>query len=782
MKEIDADIVNKVNALRKALHRHNYLYYVLDDPEVSDAEYDRMMRELTALEKAWPELYDPDSPTSRVGAPPLSEFETIAHSIPMLSLGNAFTDSEIIDFDRRVRKILRTDDEILYTVEPKLDGLAVELVYEKGKLIVASTRGDGINGEVITANVRTIRSVPLLLQVNTPTLPSPFKGEGLGGGEKRNIPLRLEVRGEVFISHEGFRSLNEEQLNQNLPPFANPRNAAAGSLRQLDSSITAKRPLEIFFYGVGVTDLRLKSHWETLQTLQELGLRINPLVRSEITIEEAVDYYKALGDKRHLLPYDIDGMVIKVDDLSLQTKLGNTSRSPRWAIAYKFKAMQETTCVLNIDVQVGRTGVLTPVAHLQPVNVGGAMVRRATLHNEDEIERKDIRIGDTVLVQRAGDVIPEVVKVIESKRTGLERIFHMPLNCPVCGSEVVRLKDEAAHRCIGGLNCPAQRKRAIIHFVSRQAMDIEGLGEKLIDQLVDNNIVRTPADLFNLNVSSLASLERMADISVSNLNDAIENSKHTTFGRFIYALGIPNVGETTAKDLAKFFGNLNRLMQAYPKTIQYIPGIATKVAMLIRHFFEEPHNQEVIRQLQTSGVFWDELKNSQAIITFPDFLNWLFAEVKGIGNEKAKSLASSLGSLEKLMGADENILLQIKGINSTLARDIVLFFREPENLKVIKQIQECGVCWDKEAHEIPTPSLLVDGKSFVLTGTLKHLKRDEAKIKIEALGGRVSKSVSGKTDFVIVGTNPGSKLSKATELGIEVLNEEKFIALLAGED
>ena len=777
MKEIDADIVNRVNALRKALHRHNYLYYVLDNPEVSDAEYDRMMRELTALEEAWPELYDPDSPTSRVGAPPLSEFETIAHSIPMLSLGNAFTDSEIIDFDRRARKILGTDDDILYTVEPKLDGLAVELVYEKGKLIVASTRGDGINGEVITANVRTIRSVPLLLQ---------DRG-------KRNIPLRLEVRGEVFISHEGFRSLNEEQLNLKLPSFANPRNAAAGSLRQLDSSITAKRPLEIFFYGVGeFTGLELKSHWETLQTLRELGLRINPLIRQEVTIEEAVDYYRMLEDKRHVLPYDIDGMVIKVDALSLQTKLGSTSRSPRWAIAYKFRAMQETTSVLNIDVQVGRTGVLTPVAHLQPVNVGGAMVRRATLHNEDEIKRKDIRIGDTVLVQRAGDVIPEVVKVIESKRTGIERIFHMPLNCPVCGSKVVRLKDEAAHRCIGGLNCPAQRKRAIIHFVSRQAMDIEGLGEKLVDQLVDNNIVRTPADLFNLNISSLASLERMADISASNLDDAIENSKHTTFGRFIYALGIPNVGEATAKDLAKFFGNLNRLMQAYSKTLQYIPGIGPEVAMSIYHFFKEPHNQEVITQLRASDVFWEELNNSKAIIkkTFPDFLNWLFAKVDdinwdgiaGIGKEKAKSLADCLGGLEKLMGADENILLQIKGINRTLARDIVLFFKKPESLKVIKQIRECGVRWDEEVHEIPALSPLVGGKIFVLTGTLAHLKRDEAKIKIEALSGRVSKSVSSKTDFVIVGTNPGRKLSKAMELGVEVLNEEKFMALLAGED
>ena len=516
MKEIDADIVNKVKALRKALHRHNYLYYVLDNPEVSDAEYDRMMRELTALEEAWPGLYDPDSPTSRVGALPLSEFETIAHSIPMLSLGNAFTDSEIIDFDRRVRKILRTDNEILYTVEPKLDGLAVELVYEKGKLVVASTRGDGINGEVITANVRTIRSVPLLLQDTG----------------KRNMPLRLEVRGEVFISHEGFKTLNEEQLNQKLTPFANPRNAAAGSLRQLDSSITAKRPLEIFFYGVGETDLKLKSHGETLQKLQEIGLRINPLIRPELTIEEAVDYYKVLEDKRHLLPYDIDGMVIKVDNLSLQMKLSSTSRSPRWAIAYKFKAMQETTRILNIDVQVGRTGVLTPVAHLQPVNVGGAIVRRATLHNEDEIKRKDIRIGDTVLVQRAGDVIPEVVKVIESKRTGVERIFHIPQNCPVCDSTVIRAKGETATRCINA-TCLAQLKERIKHFSSKGAFDIDGLGNKLVEQLVDKGLLTSYADIFYLDAVKLEGMERMGARSAEKLVRAIEKSKKIKFNRFL---------------------------------------------------------------------------------------------------------------------------------------------------------------------------------------------------------------------------------------------------------
>ena len=671
MKEIDADIVNKVKALRKVLHRHNYLYYVLDNPEVSDAEYDRMMQELIALEEAWPELYDPDSPTSRVGAPPLSQFETIAHSIPMLSLGNAFTDSEIIDFDRRVRKILRAGDDILYTVEPKLDGIAVELVYEKSRLVVASTRGDGINGEMVTANVRTIRSVPLLLQ---------DRG-------KRNIPLRLEVRGEVFIGHEGFRSLNEEQLKRKLTPFANPRNAAAGSLRQLDSSITAMRPLEIFFYGVGeFTGLRLKSHWETLQTLQELGLRINPIIRPEITIEEAVDYYRMLEDKRHVLSYDIDGMVIKVDNLSLQMKLGSTSRSPRWAIAYKFKAMQETTRILNIDVQVGRTGVLTPVAHLQPVNVGGAMVRRATLHNEDEIERKDIRIGDTVLVQRAGDVIPEVVKVIESKRTGVERIFHMPRNCPVCGSIVIRAKGETATRCINA-TCLAQLKERIKHFSSKGAFDIDGLGDKLVEQLVDKGLLTSYADIFYLDAVKLEDMERMGPRSAEKLACAIEKSKKIKFNCFLYALGIRHVGEHVAKILAREFKILDNLLLATAKQIEVVEGAGFVIAESVVNFFKQNINRAVISRIIDSNVC---------------------------------------------------ILFQAREKERTL-----------------------------------------EDKVFVLTGTLQDLTRNQAKEMIEAAGGRVSGSVSRKTDYLVAGTSPGSKLSLAKDLGVEIINQATLQKMLS---
>ncbi|MGD9383175.1 MAG: NAD-dependent DNA ligase LigA, partial [Desulfobacterales bacterium] len=421
-KRIDLSVVKKIEDLREALHRHNYRYYVLDDPEISDSEYDRMMQELIRLETDYPNLSSPDSPTLRVGAPPLDKFETFEHSIPMLSLDNGFSDSEVIDFDLRIKKNLGTDRDIIYTAEPKLDGVAVELVYENGRLVTASTRGDGFKGELITSNARTIPSVPMVLESE----------------KDKNIPTRLEARGEVFIRKEAFKRLNEERLYENLPTFANPRNAAAGSLRQLDSRITAKRPLEIFFYGIGVvTDFVMQSHADTLNALQKLGFRVNPHIRPKITIIEVLEYYRELSEKRHLLPYDIDGVVIKVDDMGLQRLLGATSRSPRWAIAYKFKALQETTRITGIEVQVGRTGVLTPVAHLVPVNIGGARVSRATLHNEDEIKRKDIRIGDTVLVQRAGDVIPEVVKVIASRRTGTETRFNMPHRCPVCNSSVV---------------------------------------------------------------------------------------------------------------------------------------------------------------------------------------------------------------------------------------------------------------------------------------------------------------------------------------------------------
>ncbi|MDQ1330052.1 MAG: ligase [Thermodesulfobacteriota bacterium] len=455
---IDPNIIKRIKNLREELHRHNYLYYAMDDPEISDSEYDRMMRELIELEAGYPELSSPDSPSLRVGVSPVKKFQTVRHSVKMLSLDNAFSNSDILDFDKRVRKELGTDEQVLYTAEPKMDGVAVELVYEDGRLVTASTRGDGETGEEITPNVKTIRTVPIILQR--------YK-------EERRIPARLEVRGEVVISREGFRRLNEDMLSRGLPLFANPRNAAAGSLRQLDSKVTARRPLEIFFYGTGESEgLDIESHWDRLCALKELGFRINPHIKPKIKIDGVLEYYSELERKRYELPYDIDGMVIKTDSIGIQVRLGQTARSPRWAVAYKFKAVQETTKILDISVQVGRTGTLTPVAHLETVNIGGVNVNRATLHNEDEARRKDIRIGDTVLVQRAGDVIPEIIKVIDSARNGSEKVFNMPENCPSCGSRVIRDEKEASVRCYNE-SCPAKIKAQIEHFASKRAFDID---------------------------------------------------------------------------------------------------------------------------------------------------------------------------------------------------------------------------------------------------------------------------------------------------------------------
>ena len=583
---IDPLIIQRVKELRQALHRHNYRYYVLDDPEISDAEYDRMMQELLKLEEDFPDLMSPDSPTLRVGAPPLDKFETIEHSIPMLSLENGFSDQDIVEFDRRIKRNLNTDSDIIYTTEPKLDGVAVELVYENGSLINASTRGDGFSGELITSNVKTIRSVPLRLHTE----------------KEKSIPSLLEVRGEVFIGKEAFKILNNERLDEDFPPFANPRNAAAGSLRQLDSKITAKRPLEIFVYGVGrIADLVLESHSDVLYALQKLGFRINPHIRPKVTIKEVIDCYRELSEQRDLLPYDIDGMVIKVDSLSLQQNLGATSRSPRWAIAYKFKAVQETTQIIDIDVQVGRTGTLTPVAHLSPVNVGGVTVSRATLHNEDEIKRKDIKIGDTVLVQRAGDVIPEVVKVITSKRTGEEKTFSMPISCPVCDSSVIRSENEAALRCIN-TSCPAQVKERIKHFASKGAFDIDGLGEKLIEQLVDKDLLFSYADIFQLKEDVLKDLERMGSKSAGNIVRAVEDSKRITLNRFIYALGIRHVGEHVAGILANGLKSFDKLRHAEPDELETIEGVGPVVAESIAEFFGQDENLKIVTEIIDSGV------------------------------------------------------------------------------------------------------------------------------------------------------------------------------------
>jgi len=666
MPDPDPQIIAKVENLRKTLHHHNYRYYVLDDPEISDAGYDRMMQELIRLEKTYPQLSRPDSPSVRVGAPPLTRFDTISHSVPMLSLDNGFNDGEILDFDNRVKRNLNTADDIIYTAEPKMDGVAIELVYENGKLAAASTRGDGVIGELITANVKTIRAVPLLMQTSD-----------LG-----REPSHLEVRGEVFIGIEAFNNYNQERLDQGLPPFANPRNAAAGSLRQLDSKITAGRPLDVFFYGVGiVADIVLESHWDLLQSLKAWGFKINPLIKPRIKIKEILAFYRELIEKRHQLPYDIDGMVIKVDSLALQQRLGATTRSPRWAIAYKFEALQETTVLENIEVQVGRTGVLTPVAHLAPVKVGGATVSRATLHNEDEIEKKDVRIGDTVLIQRAGDVIPEVVKVILSKRNGAEKRFTMPDVCPVCRSAVVRIEGESAIRCIN-YSCSAQVKERIKHFASKGAFDFDGLGDKIVDQLVEKKLLTSYADLFKLDGEILAGLERMGAKSAANLIQAIENGKRISFARFIYALGIRHVGE--------------------------------HVAVLLAAHFE---------------------------------------------------------SLEALVSCSKDDLIAIEGIGPVVAESIAGFFNREENLIIVDRILHSGV---QIVFEVQKMTGSLDGKVFVLTGSMESMTRRQAKEMIAAAGGKVSGSVSRNTDYVVAGESAGSKLVKARELGIPIIDEVAF--------
>ncbi len=656
-------IKKKVEKLREEIEYHNYLYYVLDQPEISDAQYDRLMRELEKLEEEYPELRSPNSPTQRVGAPPLEAFEIVRHTFPMLSLANAFDETEARDFDKRVKKFLGTSDDVTYVAEPKLDGLAVELVYERGQFLVGSTRGDGVNGENITQNLRTIKTLPLqLIRKEIP------------------VPERLEVRGEVIIQLKKFKELNRKREGMGEPVFANPRNAAAGSVRQLDSKITAERPLEIYCYGLGeVTGRTFNTHSEILQTFPKWGLRTNPYIQRCQNIDEVLKYYHKMNEKRETLPYEIDGIVIKVDRLDLQARLGEISRSPRWALAFKFQPKQEITKILDIIVQVGRTGALTPVAVMEPVKVGGVEVSRATLHNQDEIDKKDVRVGDTVVIQRAGDVIPEVVQVIISKRKGIEKKFRMPSKCPVCGAEVI--KEEAIHRCIG-LDCPAQLKGRIKHFASKRAMDIEGLGVKLTDQLVDKGLIKDVADIYYINKQELIELERMADKSAQNIIDAIEKSKTKPLSKFLYALGIRHVGETTAEDLARQFPRLDNFFHLSEEDLREVEGVGPEVAASVHQFFGDKKNKESIELLKKAGV------------------------------------------------------------------------------KVIEpKIKEKG---------------RLAGKTFVFTGVLKTFGRDEARNRVESMGGVTASSVSKKVDFVVVGEDPGSKFDKAKELGIKTLTEDEF--------
>jgi DNA ligase (NAD+) len=614
----------RIEKLREEIEYHNYRYYILDQPEITDAEYDRLMRELEKLEDQYPELRSPNSPTQRVGASPLEEFEIVRHTIPMLSLANAFDESEARDFDKRVKKFLGTSEEIEYVAEPKFDGLAIELVYEAGQFVVGSTRGDGVNGENITQNLRTIKTIPLQLIRKEIT-----------------VPERLEVRGEVIMQLKRFKELNRKREERGEPPFANPRNAAAGSVRQLDPKITAERPLEIYFYALGeVRRWTFKTQWEVIKTLPKWGLRTNPLVRKCKNIDEVLNYYHEMNEKRETLPYEIDGTVIKVNSFGLQTRLGEIARSPRWALAFKFQPKQETTKIKDIKPQVGRTGALTPVALMEPVRVGGVEVSRATLHNQDEIDRLDVRIGDTVVIQRAGDVIPEVVQVITSKRTGTEKKFKMPSKCPVCGAEVI--KEEAIHRCIG-LDCPAQLKGRIRHFASKRAMDIDGLGVKLIDQLVNKGLVKDVADLYYIKKEQLIELERMADKSAQNIIDAIEKSKTKPLSKFLYALGIRNVGETTAEDLARHFQRLDDFFHLSEEDLMEVQGIGPEVAASAHQFFGDKKNKESIDRLKKAGVKVIEPKvKEKGKLVGKTFV--FTGALKKFARDEARTLVESLGA------------------------------------------------------------------------------------------------------------------------------------------
>ncbi|MGD8420873.1 MAG: NAD-dependent DNA ligase LigA, partial [Gammaproteobacteria bacterium] len=584
---VSKSIQAEAASLRQELNEHNYRYYVLDDPSITDEAYDRLFRRLQQLEAEYPELATPDSPTQRVGSEPASHFDTVTHEVAMLSLENAFEEEEMLAFDRRLRERLDHQGPLAYCAEPKLDGLAISLLYESGEFTRAATRGDGRSGEDITANARTVASIPLRLVGEDP-------------------PRRLEVRGEVYMELEGFRELNRQQAESGGKVFANPRNAAAGSLRLLDSRITASRPLTFCSYGIGICEgvEMPPGQYRQMQYLREIGFPISRQIELLNSIEDCLDYYSRMLEQRDSLGFDIDGVVFKLDDRQLQSQAGFVSRAPRWAIAYKFPAQEVMTRLLDVDFQVGRTGALTPVARLEPVAVGGVMVSNATLHNMDEIERKDIRIGDIVVVRRAGDVIPEVVAPAVEQRKGKLRRPKMPKRCPVCGSEVLRLPGQAAYRCTGGLACAAQRRHTIQHYASRKAMDIEGLGDKLVEQMVDQGMIDTVADLYELTLEQVAGLERMAEKSAQNLLDALDESKRTTLARFVYALGIREVGESTAEALAAYFGDLEALTSADIETLQQVEDVGPVVAENIRHFFDQPKNRAIVDRLLDAGIEW----------------------------------------------------------------------------------------------------------------------------------------------------------------------------------
>ena len=730
----------RVRELREAIEQHNYRYYVLDDPLIPDSEYDRLMRELQALEALHPGLVTPDSPTQRVGGAPSAAFQEVEHSLPMLSLENALSAADMADFDRRVRERLALDGVVDYAAEPKLDGLAISLRYEDGVLVQAATRGDGSRGENVTANVRTVKSVPLRL-----------RGSGWPG--------LLEVRGEVFMPRQGFQDLNARQRDKGEKTFANPRNAAAGSLRQLDPAVTATRPLAFFCYGLGQVagPAIAETHSDAMARLRDWGLPVSPELEVVRGLDGCTTYYRRIGEVRDALAYDIDGVVFKVNDYVAQRSLGFVSRAPRWAVAYKFPAQEALTVVEAVEFQVGRTGAVTPVARLQPVFVGGVTVSNATLHNMDEVQRKDVRVGDTVYVRRAGDVIPEVVRVLPDKRPPHARPVELPAHCPECGSDVVKPEGEAAARCSGGLFCPAQRKEAIKHFASRRAMDIEGLGDKLVDQLVDLGLVRDPADLFALDVDQFAALERMGPKSAQNLVDALAKSRQTTLARFLFALGILGVGEATAATIARVCGSFDRVMALnLSDLIEIKPSQARRLSELLA-----------------------AVEDQQAALTEVGPL----PGAKWFNHAHAAMLAERYHSVADAVAAGPEALanvpdVEIEGVGEVLAEKLVTFFRQPHNREVIAKLRAAGVAWADAVPARDGTEQPLAGKTFVLTGTLSE-PRDQVKARLQALGAKVAGSVSARTDYVVAGAEAGSKLAKAESLGIEVLDEAGLAALLA---
>jgi DNA ligase (NAD+) len=775
---VPRNVAKRAKELRREIEQHNHQYYVLDDPLISDFEYDQLFRELQELEHNYPELGTPDSPTKRVGGAPRFGFKEVRHAVPMLSIRTYVQQTDIRQFDERCRRQLG-QDLVEYFCEPKFDGVGISLIYHHGELITAATRGDGETGEDITENARRVSRVPKTLC--------------------DHVPTEIEVRGEVLFLKKDFERLRHDFQATGHPGLKNMRNAAAGSLRQEDPEITAKRPLSFFAYAIARQsgEARIETQEDSLILLERWGFPVAKERRTTKGLDGLLKFHDEIGKKRSNLSYEIDGVVYKVNNLADQAQLGFTFREPRWAIAHKFPPEQVVTEIVGIDLQVGRTGALTPIARLKPVDVGGVTVTNATLHNLDEIRRKKVWIHDFVRVQRAGDVIPEVVKVEREGPRDNADWFQIPDRCPVCDSKVIRVvkeirlktkshkREEATYRCIGGLFCSAQRTQALLHFASRRAMDIEGLGDRLVHQLVEKRLVTTPADLYKLKADELVSLERMGNLSARHVLASIARSRKTTLARFVFAIGIPEVGESTAKDLAIAFGNLARLIDAMPETLRYVPGIGKSVASAISQFFDDVHNQQVITELRKRGVTWqEEEKVNPKIADLPNLANFLdILDIPGLGKGGAKAVASNGISLKAIVNSSESTLAEW-GLARARAHQVRQFWNVDDNRKRAfdfeAQLKAFGMHWENQPVAGHETQRVLEGKVLVLTGVLPSLKREEAKELIEREGGKVSGSVSNKTDYVVAGDAAGSKLDRAEQLGVQILDESALLKLLKG--